>query len=424
MQVLIIDTTPQLRASLLGRVQEAGRQAGMQRLGVVEVDPLNLDELSWASTVGVFVGVGSGSMIKELLGKIQGAAVDVPVAIVLDPDTYASEAVAIHKVLGREVVCETDLTQMANFIVDCERHASGRPLGVRARHVVGVVHLKGGVGASTIAAGLGSCIAKAGYTTAIMDLDDVTPTITEWARVSPSQRSLVGELLRVGEVTTDRLRDLVAPVEGYGGRLVVVGTPQNYADAFHLKASVLDGAPAASSFVNSTLSLLSSEYEIVLIDMGRSWGVATFSALPWCERVVLVMDDDGLAVRRSLDGLVRLKQESGDPDEFALTKWSIVLNKWSGKRLSEGDIRAAVASTEVFPEAAPVFMVGFSERGRQWGAPSESIYDLASVAVKRQIEALAKALVPSREGKGFGGREEVAKAGVLQRLFSSRFADR
>jgi cellulose biosynthesis protein BcsQ len=415
MQIVVIDTTPQLRASLLGRAQEAARQAGMQRVSIVEIDPLNLDDVNWSVTVGIFLGVGCGSMIKELLGKIHSAGCEAPVAIVLDAETYAGEAVAIHKILGRVVVSETDLTQMATFIVDCERVASGRPLGVRARCIVGLAQCKGGVGTTTMTAALGSCIARAGYTVALVDLDDVSAHLTEWGRVGTTQRILVSELLRAGEFNTERLRDLVTPIDGFDGRLVVVGQPFSYSEAFHLKSYVLEGAPTASVFINSLLSLLSTEYEVVLIDLGRSWGIATFATLPWCEKVALVIDDDGLSVRRSIDTLSRFKQESGDPEEFNLAKWSVVLNRWSGKRLTVPDVEDALNAAEIFPRRPRVFTVNFTEFGRQWGAPGQSLYEGSPAQVRQQIETLCEALIPSRDGRSFP-RTKTSIGSTLGRL--------
>jgi MinD-like ATPase involved in chromosome partitioning or flagellar assembly len=397
MQLVIIDTSPPARAALLGRVQEASRQAGLQRIAVIEVDPLNLDDVNWSATIGCFVGSGCGTMLKDLLSRLQGAHTICPMAIVLDVETYASEAVAIHKILGREVIAETDLTQMANFIVDCERAASGRPSGVRSRHIIGVTQLKGGVGATSLTAALGVCWSTKGKTVALLDFDDVSPQLTEWACVPQAQRTLTGELLRTGEVTIDRLRDFVHPIEGFGGRLVAVGQPLQYSEAFHFRAYVMEGAPSASEFVSSMLSLLSSEYDIVLIDLGRSWGVSTFAALPWCEKVVFVMDDDGISVRRSLDSLARLKQESGDPDEFNLNKWVITLNKVTGQRLSDRDIGLAVEHTELFPKNPPIVTIPYTERGRQWGATGTSMYTLSESRVKASFDRLAETLVPDSQ---------------------------
>jgi MinD-like ATPase involved in chromosome partitioning or flagellar assembly len=394
MQLVVVDTSPPMRAALLGRVQEASRQAGLQRIAVIEVDPLNLDGVNWSATIGCFIGSGCGTMLKDLLAKLQAAQSVCPVALVLDLETYASDAVAIHKILGREVIAETDLTQMANFIVDCERDASGRPSGVRTRHIIGVTQLKGGVGGTSLTAALGVCWSMAGKTVALLDFDDVSPQLTEWAGIPHAQRILTGELLRSGEVTIDRLRDFVHPIEGFDGQLVAIGQPLQYSEAFHFRAYVMEGAPSASEFVTSVLSLLSTEYDVVLIDLGRSWGVSTFAALPWCEKVLFVMDDDGITVRRSLDSLSRLKQESGDPEEFNLNKWVVALNKVTGRRLSESDIAVAIEQAELLPKSTPIVTIPYTERGRQWGASGTSMYTLSEARVRAAFDNLAEILAP------------------------------
>jgi hypothetical protein len=221
--------------------------------------------------------------------------------------------------------------------------------------------------------------------------------------------------LRAGEFNTERLRDLVTPIDGFDGRLVVVGQPFSYSEAFHLKSYVLEGAPTASVFINSLLSLLSTEYEVVLIDLGRSWGIATFATLPWCEKVALVIDDDGLSVRRSIDTLSRFKQESGDPEEFNLAKWSVVLNRWSGKRLTVPDVEDALNAAEIFPRRPRVFTVNFTEFGRQWGAPGQSLYEGSPAQVRQQIETLCEALIPSRDGRSFP-RTKTSIGSTLGRL--------
>jgi len=423
MQIVVVDISPPLRATLLGRVQEACRKAGLQRIAVMEVDPLNLDTVNWRTAIGCFLGVGCGSMIKELLGKLQGSRGECPLAIVLDGDTYSNEAVAIHKILGRTVVCETDLTQMATFIVDCERHASGRPLGPKTRHIVGVTQLKGGVGATTITTSLGACLARSGRTVCLLDFDDVSPQVSEWAKVGSSKRSLTGELLRVGQVTTDRLRDLVGLIDGFNGRLGVIAQPALYSEGFHYRAQVLDGAPSSSEFVTSLLSVLSVEYEVVIVDLGRSWGVATFAALPWCDQVIFVMDDDGLSVRRSLDVLNRLHQESGDPEEFNFAKWSIVFNKVSGRRLAIRDVEGAVEEMEMFPRDTKIFPVGFSDAGRQWGGSGETFYDLAEGRVRKQLLDLSYHVVPQYAQQTAAGAERGLRA-IVRRFTGGAGAER
>lgn len=392
MQILIVDISPPLRAMLLGRAQEAARQAGLQRVSVIEVDPLNLDTVAWDVTIGCLFGSGCGPLIREVLDKVGTLKPACPVGIVVDPDTYVSDGVAIYKALGKAVMCETDLPQLATFIVDSERGASHRGKGAHRRCVIGVTQCKGGVGATTVATSLGVCLARAGKSVVLIDGDDVSPQLTMWARVPQTQRAAVGRILRHGGLDVGTLRDFVFPITGFDSRLVVVGQPVLYGESFHLRAPVIEGAPSSADFIGELLTLVSLEYDVVILDMSRSWGISSFAALRWCDRVLAVVNDDGLAVHMTCSALKRMSSESGDPEEFNFSKWSGVLTMHTGARLSEIDLVQAFQEYEVASEVLTCHRISYCDEGRLWGAHSESFYDLATQRVRNQVETLAESV--------------------------------
>lgn len=390
MQLVAIDMTAPLRAALVGRLQEAARHAGLQRMTVVEADPINLDAVAWDKTIGVVIGPGCGSMIRELLSKIEKKAPKI--SLVLDRETYVSEAVAVYRALGKSVYCETDLSQLATFVLDCENASSGRVGGVRQRRVVGFIQLKGGVGATTLALATAHAFATRRQTVVVVDCDEVTPAITSWANVGAAQRAAVADGLRRGNVTREHVRDMVFGVDGFDGRLSVVGQPPAFYEGFHFKAAILDGAPSPTDFVNNALGLLGAEYDWVVMDLSRSWGVGTFASLPWCDRIVLVVDDDALAVRSTIDSLQRLRDESGDAEEFNFTKWCVACNKYSGKRLSLSAIQAAFDGTEIWPTGAPISTIAYSEKGRQWAVPGKTFLSESTGRARSNLESFAAGL--------------------------------
>jgi cellulose biosynthesis protein BcsQ len=389
MQILIVDISPPLRAMLLGRVQEAARQAGLQRISIVEVDPLNLDSVVWDATIGCLFGSGCGPLIREVLEKVSVLKPGCPVGIVVDPDTYVTDGVAIYKALGKAVMCETDLPQLATFIVDSERGASHRRKGAQRRCVIGVTQCKGGVGATTVATSLGVSLARSGKSVVLIDLDDLSPQLTMWARVPVTHRVAVGRLIRSGGLDVGALRDFIFPVPGFDSRLVVVGQPALYGEGFHLRAPVIEGAPNPADFISQLLTVLSQEYEVVLIDMSKSWGISSFAALRWCDRVLSVMNDDGLAVHMTCAVLKRMSSESGDLEEFNFSKWSGVLNMQSGNRLTESDVVQAFQEYEIVGEPLRCHAISHCDGGRLWGKQGESLYDLATPRVRTQVERLA-----------------------------------
>lgn len=265
-----------------------------------------------------------------------------------------------------------------------------------AKGVVGVCQLKGGVGASTMAAALASCWARNGLSVALVDLDDLNPQITEWAHVSASCRKASSEFLRRGSVPANRLSELLFPIDSYNGKLVVVGQPPAYNESFHFKANVIPGAPSSSDYMYSLLALLSAQFDVVVLDLARSWGMATFSTLPLCQHVVLVCDDDPVTVDRSLESLQRLKCESDDPAEFDFSRWSLLLNGYTGRLLSPQDVSSEVKTAGFLPKDANLFVIPFSERGRQWGAPGRSFYDCTEPPVQERLREIASTLVHFR----------------------------
>lgn len=258
--------------------------------------------------------------------------------------------------------------------------------------VIGVCQLKGGVGASTLTAALGACWARHGRRAAIVDLDDINPHLTEWAKVPLSYRAALSAALREG--SSRSLKEMSFPVPGYDGKLVLIGQPDTYQESFHFKADVIAGAPSISDFIPALIRSLTHEFDVVLLDLSRSWGMATFASLPLCQHVMLVMDDDPVSVSRSLAALKRIKRETDDPGEFDFRRWCLTLNGYTNRLISRKQLATEVRRNGLIPETAHRFIVPFSERGRDWGAPGQSFYDTADLKTRGVLELMAKTLVP------------------------------
>lgn len=397
MRLLVIDPDPASRELLVSRAREALRQIGMRRVEILEGDlTLINDQTSGELAIGALLGPGCFDAAEHTTQLFRGAFPTLPVALVLDNDAYAEHAVELRRIISIRLIAVADIAQIAAFILDAEQQASSQP-GARNRGIISVVHFKGGVGGSTVSAALASCWARHDLSVALIDFDDVNPQVTVWARAGTSQRKAVADLIRQGQVPGFRLNELLHPVESYDGKLVVVPQPERYQDSFHFKADVIQGAPSIAVFLDSLLAVLREEFDVIVIDAARSWGIATFAVLPISQHVLLVTDDDGMSVRRTLDVLERLAREADDEEEFDLSRWSLVLNAYTGQLLSPKDLSLEIEEMDLFPEAAVLYTLPFSESGRQWGGPGQSFYDLAEPAVREGVEKIAFNLVPFRQ---------------------------
>ncbi|MCB0309733.1 MAG: ParA family protein [Bdellovibrionales bacterium] len=395
MKLIIIDNIAETRALLTGRANEALRQADLRTVQIQELDLARIETFEWGTACGCLIGPGCVDDLESIVERLRVVA-NVELGVVLENDLYSTQAVLYRKHLQVRILALGDLVQIADFIIDCDSKAVAGDHEAKGHGIVGVCQMKGGVGATTVAAGLAACWARHGLNVAAIDFDDVNPQLTAWARVGLVQRTVTAELLRQGEVPASRINEIVHPVEGFEGRLVVIGQPEAYNESFHFKANVLEGAPSASEFVSGLLEVLNSEFDVIVIDMARSWGVATFAALPYCEEILLITDDDGMSVRRTLDAFERLKKESDDPEEFDLSKWSLILNGYTGKLISPKEIAVEIQEMELFSAQSSLYTIPFSDTGRQWGAPGQTFYDTADPKTQQIIRRIACNLIPFR----------------------------
>jgi len=396
MRILCIDPDISSREILSRRLAEATRQTELRGVEVLAGD-LNIVDADVREGVRsiAFFGPGCYRTLRKHIEQFRSMSPHMPLAIVLGNEVYADVAVDVRKEYNLRTMPLADIAQMAQFVMDCEQHL--QPTGEeQTAGVISIVQLKGGVGASTLACALSACWARHDLSVALVDLDDVNPQLTDWARVSPAKRQTMQELMLQGDVPKHRINELVSPVEGFNGKLVAVGQPEHYSEGFHFKADVLEDAPSIGVLISSLVATLRQEFDLVVIDCGRSWGISTFASLPLSQHVVLVTDDDGLSLRRTLDNLRRIYRDSDDAAEFDFRKWSVVLNAYTGRLLSPGDVNDEIEQMELFPESTDLFAVPFSNEGRLWGAPGETFYDLADAGTRKVLTDLAFALIPFR----------------------------
>jgi cellulose biosynthesis protein BcsQ len=415
MHLVVVDLKPEARAALLGRAREAIRQVGIKRVEPIEVDVLQLESFDWSLAIGCLMGVGCEDSIEQLVPRLKSLYSNGKIGATLSKQGYLANAVELRKKLDITVLTEGDLAQIANFAIDCERQASTKGKGFKNRGVVGVIQLKGGVGSTTVVSALGSCWARNGLHTAAVDFDDFSAHLTSWGRVGAKQRKALSDYLRLGEVPQGRLNEILSPVESFEGNYCIVGQPESYQEAFHFKANVLEEVPSAHQFVTSLIESLREEYDAVVLDLGRSWGIGTFAALPLCSSVLVVCDDDPLTVKRSIETLKRLKAESDDPEEFDFSKWTFLLNAVTGYLLKPAAFEAEIRALDMFPPATRFFSIRYSVKGRNWGSPGVSLYDCAEPKVRSEVRALASGLIPffAEEGKK---KENKGPISLLPRL--------
>lgn len=395
MQILLLESSAAAKAVLRGRITEGLRQTKIRGLELTECGEDALAQQSWGTICGIVIGPSFQATSEITLERVRNYFSAGPIALVLDEESFAQHAPVLARKLNAQVYSMGELTALVSFLVECEKQHT-LIANRKNKSIFGVAQFKGGVGTTTVAAALAACWARHGTKTALIDLDDVNPMLTAWARVGVSKRTAVAEHLSFGHIPESRLGDIAAKVDGFAGSLAVIGQPEAYNEGFHFKANVIDSAPSAAEFMHSLISALKSEYEAVVLDLSRSWGLATFASLQRCERILLVVDEDHNSIHRTIESLRRMKKESDDLEEFDLSRWIVVINAYTGERLPTKKIAELFEESEIFGASPSLVTIPYSHTGAGWGGTDRTLYELAEPAAQGALGQLAYDLLPFR----------------------------
>jgi len=398
--IYIYGPSAEARATVRGRLTEAARQAELGEISVHEFTPDDVDHIAWDQAFCCAFGPELDANTDLIIDKLRAAYPLGSVAILLNPDEYATRAVGLRRTLAVQVCSIADLAHLSGFLLSAAAEPTLTSREPRREAIVGVCQLKGGVGTSTLSAALGACWARHGLSVGLVDLDDVNPHLTAWSRATPHQRAFASYCLRRGEIDPDRVEELLAPIDGFDGQFVVIPQPDPYHEAFHTKADVIEDAPSASAFISAITKVIGGEFDVVVYDLGRSWGIGTLAALKRCSHVILVVDDDAISLERTLANLTRLRAHSDDPSEFNLPRWSVVLNGYTGRNVSADDAAAAIARTGLFPTDANLYTLPYSKDAERWSEGRMSLYETADQRTRDVVRRIACNLLPFRYEHG------------------------
>lgn len=420
MRIFIIDPNLRSRETLVARVEEALRRLQLKRVAILDgTFDLILQHAHDDAPSITFFGPGSYEHLEDYVSRFRSFFPKAPLGAVLENNIYAQEALELRRFLSARIMPLADIAQMAQFILD-SGSATGGDSASGGQGVVAVMQFKGGVGASSLAASLASCWANNERSVVLVDLDDTSPLITDWARVGISQRRAMGSLIAQGEVPANRVKEIVYSFQHFEGRLGVVGQPELYRESFHLKADILEDAPSGAEFITSMINVLRDEYDVVVVDAGRSWGVGTFALLPLAQHILFVCDDDETSLAQSFSNFQRFYRESDDPQEFDLAKWQFVFNGAPDEETALEELKKQIAQTDLFPKDVAVHIAPSTDTGSEWYSKGElpvTLYDLAEKDVRAAIEEIAYGLIPFRRDERISEGEGSFRA-RLQRLVS------
>lgn len=282
--------------------------------------------------------------------------------------------------------------------------------------VVVVLHAKGGVGATSIAAALGEVCSSFERRTLLWDLDVETKDLSRaLAAAGPEAKIVSGWVNGSRDITRESFRDALIPI---ASDVSVLTSPDRFAESMDLVCHA-DGMEIGHRIVELAKVL----FDIVIIDTAGRMGPAVGGILRSADVVLLVSDETELALTATDLLLSSVKPLIGGID-----KVRFLIKSSSDKPVNFKQITADIDSVHELPEAAwELPVVAFDRDVMSWPGSGNTIYSAGNSELTKTFKDIARKLDlievagqgDSRSAANDSDSDELQdRGGWLRRLFA------
>lgn len=407
MRVLIIDSSTETQAFCAKRVEGFSKSdKEMLDLKVKLVSPTDfLDRLTEADVV--LLGSGISEDAVSIARKVRQEAPWIQMVMFVSDQEYgggafrSASAAGVRKVFPDSATSLDLLQELVAIYSDFQKQ--GRTFDGK---VIVVMHAKGGVGATSIAAALGETSGALSRRTLLWDLDVETKDLSRALTAAGPEAKLVsGWVNGSREITRETLRDALIPLANDVSILI---PPDKFAESMDLVCHA-DGMEIAQRIVELAKVL----FDVVIIDTAGRMGPAVGGLLRSADTVVLVSDDTELSLTATDLLLSSIKPLLAGIDQVRM-----LLRASSEKRVSVKDIITDFEEVHELPEKAWEFpVIPFDAKVANWPGSGNTLFSSKIPAFTNSFNEIALMLGLAAEQEGSSPAKGEAQGGWLNRFF-------
>ena len=381
MKLLIVDISAETQAKCAKRI-ESFHRSDMESLDLQVQLVSPADFISRVNEVDVLVlGAGLGEKAINIARQATSMVPWLHVVMFVNEKDYGGGAFrAAHSAGVRKVF--PDNAAPLDFLqelvaIHAEFRRSGR---TRDGLVIAVTHAKGGVGATTMAAGLAEVCSVFRRRTMIWDLDVETRDLSRGLTVNGAEAKVVSSWVNGSrDVSRESLNDALIPISS---DVSVLMPPDRMAESMDLVCHT-----DSITLVQRVLELSRVLFEVVIIDTAGRMGPATGAVLRNADIVLTVIDDTVLGLTAVDLYLSYIKTLVPD-----INSLRFLLNPYSGALLDLNQIILALNEHNLPEKAWSLPPVGNDPKGSVWPGTGRTIYSMGQRDTRHTFEAIAKEL--------------------------------
>lgn len=341
----------------------------------ISIKPLSPQELKFQGEPDLLV-VGDQLLQSDIveLSRIRRILPHTPIlARVTDSWGGISVVEQLARMGADDVLSENcDAQDFLRKVVLLARRASRGGSG----HLIVVDSGKGGVGVTSVAAGIAECSWSAGKKTALIDLDDETQDLSRFLQAKP----YINEGLKLlfseeRPVTEEFVRQCLVPV--WQGEQDFACMPP--------AAQLEESSIRAGRTLVSLLETLDEIFECIVVDIGCMRGNLRNTLYRAADKIVYVINNDAASLFASVEGIRKLRPHLAAGAEL------VVVENGSGKAglpnaiLHREFLQASgLDESQWFNQA-----IAYCKQGTRWPASGGTLFSQSKSALRRSFGELA-----------------------------------
>ncbi len=302
-RIVVVDVTAEARSRIareIGRLQENSSQE-LSLLPKISIQQLAPEEIKFHGAPDLLI-VGDEIVDSDIgtVGRIRGILPDTPIMVRLRRD---QESLLIIEDLARlgadDTISEnTDVLNLSKKVVlHCRRPKKGR-----TANLILVDSAKGGLGVTSVVAGLAEAIAVSGKRVAVVDLDSETQDLSRFLQARPFVNENL-ELLIDGAkpIAEEHVKQCLVPV-------------WNDEDGLFCMSPFLIGEetqglnPLQTRNFLSIIEIVDSLYDVVIVDVGSARGTVLKTLYRVADTVLMLVNNDPASLYATVSRMSLVRQ--------------------------------------------------------------------------------------------------------------------
>lgn len=401
LKLVVIDRSAESRSAIMARINHYLRSEvnNVALLPQVSLKPLSPEEVRFHAAPDILI-VGS-ELARSDLNEIHAIRkLLAQTAIVVELED-SSLSLALVEQLARIGIDDT-ISQ------NCQPHEFLRKLILLSRRtqkpksgkLILVDSGKGGVGVTSIAAGLGEALVAAGKRTLLVDMDYESQDLSRFLQARPFiNENLQLMLNQARPVTQEHVEECLVQIWREVSSFFCLPPGLECDELYDPRG----GYPRT---LLGVLEILDSVFDCVVVDAAGCRGVMLKALYRVADKVVFIVNNDPATLYASVDKLSRMRSVLDPTADLMIVENSVDRSGLSNRILREEFSRAArVNTSHWFPGTIP-----FCKYGCRWPGSNSTPYSAGKDALVKAFDQIAVALGLAQERAGILSKSKSTEA--------------